>query len=256
MFSMKSIAKHNLQVKTPSIKTIDYISDVHIDTRENDDVPSLSDVNSPICIVAGDIGLVTHHNYDIFMRNLSESYEDAYIILGNHDYNLGCLYENKAVRYWTPLIHTKVAQYRNIHLLDKAIVNHPAGFNIVGCTLWSKILGRRLNDKQLEHNAVHNEHANFIDASLEYLQGPTIVATHFVPSFGLIEKKYKERYSHTSISYFASDLEEVIEKSSAWVCGHTHSRFVTKIGSTYCGVNAIGHGNMNTMKVFTWNISE
>ena len=70
--------------------------------------------------------------------------------------------------------------------------------------------------------------------------------THYVPSFKLIEPKYS-KYGKLN-TLFATDLEYLIQKPiEAWICGHTHSILDMKINNIYCGINALGHDNVDCL---------
>lgn len=235
-----------------SLGSIDYISDVHVDGRLVGDVPNLTHIKSPICIVPGDIGSPDHPNFDIFINNLSKSYEESYVVPGNHEFNSSSLYSEKNKKLWTPILHNVLEKYKNVHLIDDNLIHHAAGFDIVGCTLWSKIGSPKLNSRQLEHNEIHKKNVQFIENAFKNSRGKdVVVATHYVPSYRLIEEKYKNRYSIIQTSYFASDLDDLIPNAKAWFCGHTHSKLVKIFDSTYCGVNAVGN-NLKSMRVVTW----
>lgn len=81
--------KNSTKISTNSIKKIDYISDVHIDTQDEGNIPEITNINSSLCIVAGDIGDPNHINFTLFLDKISRKYEDVFFIPGNHDFNIG-----------------------------------------------------------------------------------------------------------------------------------------------------------------------
>jgi predicted phosphodiesterase len=64
--------------------------------------------------------------------------------------------------------------------------------------------------------------------------------THHLPSFKLINEKYKN--SKLS-SLFATDLEDIIKKYKIdyWICGHSHNKNNIQINNTILTLNPVGY---------------
>jgi hypothetical protein len=132
-----------------------------------------------------------------------------------------------------------------VYLLDKSYHQLPNNVTIAGVTLWSSSEHILNENNKLDHNNIHDEHVEWI----KYIctkKEKIVMVTHYVPSFKLIEPKYSKNGKLTSL--FATDLEYLIQNPiKAWICGHTHSILDMKINNVYCGINALGHNNINCL---------
>jgi len=82
----------------------------------------------------------------------------------------------------------------------------------------------------------------FIETSLrEPHDGPTVVATHHLPSSKSIFRMFQ---GHPLSPAFASDLEPMIEKyqPALWVHGHAHHSNDYRVGATRIVANPKGYG--------------
>lgn len=228
--------------------TIDYILDIHVDCRENGDIPNITNQKSNICVVPGDVGDPCHKNFDIFFNKLSKQYEYIYFVAGNNDYNSSPLYDELNVKRYKPIIKKVLSQYKNIYFLDETMQVHPTSLVFIGSTLYSEIIEpldknnmkliKKHNNEYIEDKLWLERTLNMCDYSYRF--NPRIVVTHYVPSYSLIEKYYLDRYSCHITSMFASNLDDIIKRADVWLCGHTHSVLEKKIGNTICGINAVG----------------
>ena len=254
MFCIKVIFHSKKHIR--ALQTVDYISDVHIDTRNEGDVPNITNIKSPICIVAGDIGTPSHKNFTLFLDTISKQYDDVCFIPGNHDFDVGCCYIKKQVNDNTIILKQLIGKYNNIHYLNCDTFNHKSGLIIAGCTLWSNPIYIRKEQNVIDHLNIHLEHVNWLENIIinNKSTNKLILASHYVPTFDLIESKYKNKYTSNVTSYFASDLTNMFDGFDAWICGHTHSKLEKHINGIYFGVNAIGH-NAKKFDVKTINLS-
>ena|SRR5436305_1603402 len=71
-----------------------------------------------------------------------------------------------------------------------------------------------------------------------------IVLTHYLPTFQLIETKYKDAGPQIRSSHFATNLEYLFRPNiKAWLCGHSHSRISFRHNGMYLGLNAHGYSD-------------
>ena len=127
------------------------------------------------------------------------------------------------------------------------------GIDFVGTTLWSQLdLG--VCD---QINCVHKifefakDHTQFIkefekevvtlEHSLSECSYPTIVISHYLPSYQLIHEYYKDSSINSA---FASNLDYLFTKYDHikyWICGHTHKRMQKTIHTTQVCVWSLGY---------------
>jgi hypothetical protein len=223
--------------------TLQYISDLHVDIHKT--IPKIN-VKSKYLAICGDIGNPKSRYWDETMCDVSKKFEKIFFVPGNHDYDLGCIYKKENDKYWTPIMSEICNKYKNIYLIDKT-EHFLEEENIIigGCTLWSDI---SLYNKIMERNYYEEsmkEHKSQVKWLSEFIKkNPNkkkVVLTHFVPTFKLIEEKYKKMYPK-KINFFATNLENLMcESIIAWLSGHTHSVIDHKINGVYCGINAYGY---------------
>lgn len=222
-------------------QSVDYISDVHIDAREINDIPRFFDVKSEICILAGDVGDVDHENWFIFMHKLSQMYETVCFVPGNHDFGLGYCYQHSMYTDYTKKLQLALTKFENIHYLDRGVYQHKSGIVIAGCCLWSNPL-KITDENSLDHQNRHHGDVQWLSSIIESSQSKQlIIATHYVPTPKLIDNQYKLGSSPVQSSYFVTDLGSMFKGFNAWICGHTHSIIRTSINGIYFGVNAVGY---------------
>jgi len=133
----------------------------------------------------------------------------------------------------------------------------------IGSTLWSKIYDPKylVNDKvHIEEFNVHHNNMMYEDnkaylkkALLQCKQDgkKAVVITHHMPSFTLIDPKYKASlYSQC----FASDCDDLImDPVACWIFGHTHAVTNETIHGIPCIANPIGYPGENSNINFNRN---
>jgi predicted MPP superfamily phosphohydrolase len=240
--------------------TIQYISDLHIDTHQH--IPKINPLSNYLAI-CGDIGQPYAKQYKKFIGDQSKNFEKVFFIPGNHDFDLGPQYNKQKVEKWEPFIKEICNDFKNVYYLNCDVHHLNNDVLVAGSILWSRpILLRDTmwtdydphQSRYLEHIIEHNKHVNWISNIIEKYKNKNIVMlTHFVPSFELIEKKYRIRGTHCT-SWFATNLEYLIKKPiKAWICGHSHSVLTCNINGIVCAINAYGYGhddnNQNSDKI-------
>lgn len=231
---------------------LQYISDLHIDSHKN--TPKIRPISRYLAI-CGDIGQPYASNYKDFISEQANNFEKVFIVPGNHDFDLGPMYHKERVVKWEPFVKNICHGLKNVYYLNCDTHNLTDDILIAGSILWSKPIPR--NDtiysdydprvsRYLEHIIEHNKHINWIRNVVSSNKNKKIIMlTHFVPSFKLIEDKYKAKGNYTT-SWFATDLEYLITSPiKAWICGHTHSVIECNINGVKCAINAYGYGVEN-----------
>jgi predicted phosphodiesterase len=221
-------------------------SDLHLDVNEREPF-ALPDPRPAhdVVIIAGDIceGIANGVRW-IVARGLNA--KPVIYVPGNHEHYshdfMAGLVEGRAV----------AADYRNIHMLDRAAVTID-GVKFAGATLWTdyRLYGeawattcmlraeRVMNDHRFISNgeslwapahaiAEHELSRQWLGASLdERSAGPTVVVTHHAPSIKSIDDRYRDDFLTAA---FASDCEQLAMRANFWVHGHTHIGCDYRIG--------------------------
>ena len=234
---------------------IQYLSDIHLEFLNDRQTEILCDKIfsiAPIMILSGDIGNPYKSSYEIFLTNMSNKFEQIFIICGNHEYYYNYIEETK--------IHIKniCNKFSNIIFLDNNAYEYK-DYLFVGSTLWSQINNKKIeiNDTSVIKNfsvdnymTLHNICINYITNVLEICTNKKIIMiTHHLPSLTLIDNKYKTPEYNDISQWYASDLDFLLQKYNdrivAWFYGHTHTYNQKNINGieTYC--NPVGYLNEN-----------
>lgn len=235
---------------------IQYISDVHVDV-------SKGRINikpmAPYLAICGDIGDVRSPYFKSFLKNQSQNFDKVLFVSGNHEYDLGCVYDVSKVNKYEPIVRDICDQFPNVHYLNQQTFELSPNVLVAGCTLWSRplirdsiydYLGSDHLIKLAKNNQEHLNQVNWIkkvimdteiknnvhNKSIEIL-----MLTHFVPTLRLIEPKYK-LLGNEKVSYFATDLEYLMKDPiKVWLSGHSHSVIDCDINGVKCAINAHGY---------------
>lgn len=226
-----------------------YISDLHLEFLNSSKIEKIihkmGKHSDDILILAGDIGNPFSSTYKTFLQTISTMFEKVFIILGNHEY-----YGNYI--FATEQYFKKVCKECNVvGLINESVLYN--GYKIIGSTLWSNVTGRSsINDTEKIigmtkniYNKMHQECVNYIMSELD----PTykmILILHHLPSYSLIDPKYKKGVYVELNEWFATNIIEKIpieihQHLCAIVYGHTHTERITMVENiqTYC--NPIGY---------------
>lgn len=219
---------------------LQYISDVHTDLVKSDAIPDIN-VHADNLLIVGDIGVPTHHNFETFLYNMKRKFKRVLFVPGNHDFDCGPLYMSDKIVKYNPLIINMCKDF-GIEYLNNSICELDNNYIVAGSILWSKPIydAKNLNAERVAcHIAEHTRHVEWLQNVIQtYHTKHIIIATHFVPTFKLIESKYQD-LGITRTSWFATDLEYMMQAPiTHWLCGHTHSVLTTMVGNVYCSVNA------------------
>lgn len=211
-------------------------------------------------IIAGDLG--TADEAITFLEYIDPS-TTVYYVAGNHEFY------GKSFPFGYEIIRDALDKYDNIHFMERDSITIEDGDDTIkmfGCTLWTDLkLGndyydnlsasRYMNDYwTIKHSknykltpqdieTYHYESLDDLELFLDKYSGyKTIVITHHLPTPNSISERYEDSPLNC---YFASNLNEMIEKRepTMWVHGHTHSFFNYKLGKTEIVCNPRGYPN-------------
>ena len=236
---------------------IRYISDIHLEfIKPNKIINVLENIEKQsedeICILAGDIGNPYSENYNIFTDYISETFKKTFIIAGNHEY----YNNNKTIEETNLFLDEYFKQYDNITFLNNSFEIYN-GYTFIGSTLWSKVTNPQyeINDVHHIHNLNYIKYNEFNKISKEYLNHEiklhenVIMITHHMPSYSLIDEKYKEYGTDSYNQWFYSDMDIFIDenkyKIKGWIYGHTHTPSFKLIHNIPFLCNPIGYPNEN-----------
>lgn len=208
-----------------------------------------------ILVLAGDIWLLGQSSYkrNPFWDWAADNFQKTYIVPGNHEF-----YGGYGLAKMTDGL---VMQIRpNVELHYNSVVPLNESTDLILTPLWAWIskahafkIEQRLNDftfiKCGKHKLtaetfgqLHNKCLSFLAKSLKSPGKRFVVATHHLPSFLLVDKKY---HDDPTVEAFLSELSGLIEKTptiSHWIYGHNHRNIVlVKIGKTYAVTNQLGY---------------
>lgn len=209
-----------------------------------------------ILLIAGDIGMPSRPSYTQFLQSISPLYEKVFITTGNHEY-YKMPYNSLADldNYCRDICRTMPQD--NIVFLQNDTFTIKDNLSIFGGTFWTDIPDEKqysvmnsINDYKLIPNITpsllslyHEKTVSLLQYHMNNIENNDmkwIVMSHHMPSFDLIEPKYK-KYTDTNYG-FASDIKIRDDpRILAWVYGHTHSP--KEQGKFYC--NPIGYPGEN-----------
>ena len=239
---------------------IQYASDLHLEFAENSSYLEHQplEVTGNILVLAGDIGYIGDDNYSKhpFWDRVSDNYEQAIVIPGNHEFykmfDIDKLYNG-----WTFKIRNNVTCHYN------TVIPLGKDTDLITTTLWAHIpLGDafrteaavsdfsriRHGSSPLDFNRFNEEHYRcfrFLEQSVKQSTAKHIlVATHHVPSFGLMSPEFKGSPINGA---FTVELGSFIANSPIeyWIYGHSHRNIDKIIGNTGCVSNQLGYVSRN-----------
>jgi hypothetical protein len=245
---------------------IQYVSDIHLEhyqvAFEKDLKPTQfvqPGLGADVLVLAGDIGNPDEPTYRQFLSWCSKGWPRVVVIAGNHEfYNVRGTASKRTIEERLEACRTACAAAGpNVTFLEKEKLEIEPGLWILGCTLWSAIpeesrydVTASINDYRMIYsapktvasvdflNAEHKASADWLSSTLEDLEGQAIVVTHHMPTFKAISRRFK---GNPLNSCFASNLDGLVQKAAAWICGHTHAGGEYLVGSTPVVLNPFGY---------------
>lgn len=240
------------------------LSDLHLELADNPDfiIYKASLLKGDILILCGDIGDPFLQSYRKLLNSVYRNFYHVLVISGNHEYfqhykridNHNLIVHNNGQKSYTTdevdiFIDSICESFDNVHFLQRKCFIYK-NMKFLGCTLWS--LGdEKFNDKvndfkyipELQRTELFHTNVSWLNKELNDNRYINIVLTHHLPSYLLIDEKYKNSKLN---SFYANNLEYLINKANVWCCGHSHTAKNMKIGSTYCYVNPYGYNGEET----------
>jgi len=142
------------------------------------------------------------------MRFISKNFKKTFIIPGNHEY-----YKN-TIQGTNEFMENYFQQFDNISFLNNNYEIYD-NYCFIGTTLWSKITDPSydINDVHtiLDFNYLENNKLNMV--CIEFLENNDncIIITHHIPSYSLIDIKFKSEEMLPYNQWFYCDMDELIE---------------------------------------------
>jgi predicted phosphodiesterase len=168
---------------------IQFISDIHLETRNNTSKDFIKKVlvpSAPYLALCGDIGYPGTQLYEPFLKYCSDNFEHIFYVAGNHEFyntdkaihlkkykdkisselqdeakmkELEAKFPCDTIEERSQKIKELCSKYNNIHYLNKTIFRIPnTNIVVVGCTLWSSL---EINKYQLiQFNDFHKIYQN------------------------------------------------------------------------------------------------
>jgi predicted phosphohydrolase len=249
---------------------IRYFSDLHLEFIKPNKlekfikkIPIGVDSIDEICILAGDIGNPYTANYDIFMKFISKNFKKSFVIAGNHEY----YNKKKTIVETTNFLNEYFSNFDNITFLNNSY-EYYENYCFIGATLWSKItdLSCEINDVHaiphfdyIQYNELNRICVDFLKGVLENNDSQCVVITHHVPSYSLINDKYKTSEMINYNQWFYCDMDDFIKtqrkKIKCWIYGHTHTPSNVNINEIPFLCNPIGYPNENVNLNFQTTIT-
>jgi predicted MPP superfamily phosphohydrolase len=236
--------------------SIRYLSDLHLEFIKPNKIEKFirripSGIDE-ICILAGDIGNPYKSNYDIFMKFISKNFKKTFVISGNHEY----YNETKTIQETNEFMKDYFQNFNNITFLNNNYEIYE-NYCFIGTTLWSKIINPNYkisdvykipNFDYIEYNRLNMLSIKFLEDTLENNEN-CIVITHHMPSYSLMDIKYKTEHILPYNQWFYCNMDELIEtkrnKIKCWIYGHTHTPSNVIINEVPFLCNPIGYPNEN-----------
>ena len=237
---------------------IRYISDIHLEFIESNKINNLIKQikqieKDEICVLAGDIGNPYKEHYKIFMDHISKTFNKTFVICGNHEY-----YNNKkTIEETNDYLINYFKQYSNITFLNNSFELYN-NYMFIGTTLWSNITNPEyeINDvykiknlNYIKYNELNRNCKLYLDEQIK-TNDNIIMITHHMPSYSLIDEKYKVINMNKYNQWFYSDMDKFIEenkdKIKCWIYGHTHMPNFKLLHDIPFMCNPIGYPNENS----------
>lgn len=213
---------------------------------------SVCNKGADVCVLAGDIGDPFSNVYDMFMRHVSSLFELVVVIPGNHEFYS----KYHTMDQTRQFMERYFRKHDNVKFLDNDVYDYK-GYRFVGTILWSHVTDERhkINDVYkipnfncAAYNAQHAECTRFLENALKH-EGDMVVITHHVPSYTLIDAKFKTAEMDKYNQWFYSDMEHLAiahaPKIKCWIYGHTHIPHKQTLHGTQFAANPIGYPGEN-----------
>ncbi|ARF08653.1 metallophosphatase [Catovirus CTV1] len=238
---------------------LQYVSDIHLEYSHK--IPNIKPIVNNIALL-GDIGSPRMSLYKDFLKDVSNKFDNVFLVSGNHEYWNMPMYGDRiySKEDIDEMIEDQISKYPNIHYLNnKSYIDN--NVVIIGSTLWSEIpeekkevASRIVGDcKMIKYNNSIDQRLNnqmFYDCSefigkkiKDNIDKKVVVLTHHCPSYKFISEKFKNYNNNFA---FASNLDHMLSSPvCVWLSGHTHGNFYKVINGVICSINCQGYRKEN-----------
>jgi hypothetical protein len=221
----------NTQKGCRNYSTLQYISDIHLETRTT--IPKIPVASENLALI-GDIGNPFEDIYYDFLKYTSNNFKRVILISGNHEY----WHHKKRVRTVDKRLKYLANKLDNVEYLNNSHTQLE-NYTILGSTLWAS----------KGYNIKHEIDVDWLEETIENSENKLIVLTHYLPSFKLIVPEFQHPKYDKIRDRYATDLEYLIKKPiDAWLCGHSHCVTELEINNVFCAINAFGHESRSRSK--------
>jgi predicted phosphodiesterase len=251
---------------------IQYISDIHLEFLKKFNISKIFSPQKDVDVLClcGDIGYPFSKEYEMMLIHSSKHWKKTFLIAGNHEYyneNKKFIGDKFLVKHSMEENQNKIKSIikdnnlENITFLDNSYEDYQ-GYRFIGSTLWSKLPEnpeKKINDfyciKDMtveKYNQLHKDSLYFLELEMSKSEeNPIVMLTHHMPSYTLIDEKYKTPRMEPYNMYFASELDYLIKPPiKLWLYGHTHSESDTIINGVRLCCNPGGYPLENVGKDF------
>jgi predicted phosphodiesterase len=198
------------------------ISDIHLEKRKYNNSILEHPIKANNLILAGDIGNPLIPNYKEYIKYCSDQYKNVFLITGNHEY------WNNTVDDTDKLINQICSPYKNVYFLNNRFIDfnqNNRSIRIFGGIMWSFVLYQNKDIPSTDNNLIKDfnyDQRNYIhfDTIRNIISKKSdLIITHHAPTYKVIPKKY-DNYKLRFL--FASHLDNLLNMTDYWVCGHLH----------------------------------
>jgi len=198
---------------------ISIVSDLHLE--RNCTITAIKSIlngcNKKIVVLSGDVcTFKTRNSLNTLFQSIKPNYDKVFYVLGNHEY-IGSKYTyNDTLKEYR-----RICSNNSVDLLENEMVIYNS-LKICGTTLWTNPFDNSTKYRK-KIRGLHNE-------ALIYLNGLSnvdILITHHLPSYSLIDTRFKQNHD-----LYASNSDHLFLKTRLFIHGHTHRRINTNMGNT------------------------
>jgi predicted phosphodiesterase len=230
---------------------IKFISDLHLEFCDAQERLNILEIIGcgEVLVLAGDLGDPFEKYYSDLFAYVSSNFEKVFCICGNHEYyNHKMDKTNKKFaqlcnEYGVVNMNQNMIEYNNIRFIGTPMWTHVESTCLLQCDT------RRIKDMGVKsRNNLYEKNFKFIQDNL-VSELPTVIITHHLPSYSLIQDQYLLPEYVSLNEWFASSTIENLDFTDsnvkAWIYGHTHSPLTKMVQyiNTYC--NPVGYPDEN-----------
>ena len=234
-------------------------SDLHLEFPKNREWLEANPLipKGDILILAGDIVCGRSiEKAQPFYQQISQNFPFIISSMGNHEFYHGTI-DDAYPEFSQKISQNHLKLNNSVYIMDEV--------KFIVTVLWSfipddkiDIVNKRVNDYKLisksndegvkipikieDTNNLFDQSVKFIKEELKRpYEGKIVVLTHHLPSMDILPPELVESNIRNA---YASDLNDLILSNpniQAWICGHSHSSDISKVGNTTIVRNPLGY---------------